>query len=613
MDESSDNEHPANGFSLSQSAKGPAFILIGILVAGLGMTSATSLQAAFSPYVYPPGTNILVTRSFEPDNFSGVSDGGVITVTVDVTNNEDVALHGFYYSDQVPSGWVVNTSAVSVNGSSIEDHTYGQGYADEVYSGSTPHRWALEIPQGGGVFSPTHPIPASGGTAQIVYAIIVSGGTGSDYATGHETWAGWLTTTPTGTAVFGYQTITSALDADFTADPLSGVEPLTVHFTDTSISDDGITTWSWDLDGDGSSDSTDENPTFEYTTSGIYTVTLTVQEADGDLDTETKVSYVTVEDTDPIADFTADVTSGDKPLRVQFTDLSTSYDGISAWNWDLDGDGFDDSTNANPIFEYTASGVYTVTLTVQEADGDLDTETRPTYITVTTPAPIADFSALPRSGVAPLTVAFTDLSTGDITAWLWDFGDGITGTTQHPTHTYAIPGYFGVTLTVSGPGGPAVESKLDYIVIGAHSAPPLADFSASPLSGTVPLTVAFTDLSAGDITTWTWSFGDGTTAWVQNPIHVYDQIGRFTVTLTTSSGTDSSTVIKPDFITVTAPPLRANFTAHPQFGLTPLNVQFTDLSVGNILTRIWDFGDGGTALLPGTVLPPGPTYTYNDL
>jgi PKD repeat protein len=98
----------------------------------------------------------------------------------------------------------------------------------------------------------------------------------------------------TGTAVA--QVVVHDLDptAEFTADPLSGGEPLTVVFTDTSTSYDGITAWQWDLDGDGSADATIPGPTFEYTATGSYTVTLTVWEGDGDSDTETKVGYVRV-------------------------------------------------------------------------------------------------------------------------------------------------------------------------------------------------------------------------------------------------------------------------------------------------------------------------------
>jgi uncharacterized repeat protein (TIGR01451 family) len=247
--------------------------LLGVFFAGTGLFFVPRIHAALLTHVYPPDKNILVNRSFEPDDFSIVSSGGVITVTVDVTNNEDVALRGFYYSDQVPDGWVVDTVSVSVNGSPIADYTSGQGYAGEIYTGFTPHRWALENPQGDGAFSPTHPIPASGGTARIVYTMIVSEGTGSDYSIGHEAWAGWLETAHTGTAVFGYH----ALNADFTAQPRFGLPPLTVQFTDLSMGD--VLTRAWDFGDEGTASL--PGPTHTYSALSYYTVTLTIQDAYG--------------------------------------------------------------------------------------------------------------------------------------------------------------------------------------------------------------------------------------------------------------------------------------------------------------------------------------------
>ena len=267
------------------------FVLLALFTAGVGMVSVPRIHAAFLTYIHPPDKNVLVNRSFEPDDFSAVSSGSAVTVTIDVTNSEDVALRGFYYSDQVPNGWVVSTASVSVGGSPIVDYTYGQGYADEIYTGFTPHRWALEMPQGGGVFSPTHPIPASGGTARIVYTMIVSGGTGSDYSLGRDAWAGWLTATPAGTAVFGYQEIAGPLSADFTAEPRIGFSPLTVQFTDLSVGD--ILTRAWDF-GDGGT-ALLPGPAHTYTVSGCYTVTLTVHDAYGS-DTLVRPGYIRVTD-----------------------------------------------------------------------------------------------------------------------------------------------------------------------------------------------------------------------------------------------------------------------------------------------------------------------------
>jgi len=81
--------------------------------------------------------------------------------------------------------------------------------------------------------------------------------------------------------------------------------------------------------------------------------------------------------------------------------------------------------------------------------------------------PIADFTASPTSGIAPLRVVFTNTSTGDYTASLWDFGDGMTSTLKSPTHVYETAGVYTVTLTVSGPGGSDREVKADYITVGS--------------------------------------------------------------------------------------------------------------------------------------------------
>ncbi len=79
--------------------------------------------------------------------------------------------------------------------------------------------------------------------------------------------------------------------------------------------------------------------------------------------------------------------------------------------------------------------------------------------------PVAYFSADPTSGIVPLTVQFTDSSTGTIADWLWDFGDDSTSTEQNPTHTYNVADTFTVSLTVSGPGGSNTLIRENYIIV----------------------------------------------------------------------------------------------------------------------------------------------------
>ncbi len=248
----------------------------------------------------------------------------------------------------------------------------------------------------------------------------------------------------------------------------------------------------------------------------------------------------------PTAAFTADPTSGCAPLTVQFTDQSTGD--ITSYSWDF-GDG-NTSTAQNPQHTYNNPGTYTVTLTVSGAGGS-DTETKVDYITVYDPI-TADFSGTPTSGDAPLTVTFTDQSTGTVTAWSWDFGDGTTSTEQNPTHTYNSAGTYTVTLTASNSCDSDTQTKTDYITVTEPTGnPPVADFSGSPTSGDAPLTVTFTDLSSNNPTSWSWDFGDGTTSTVQNPTHTYNTPGTYTVSLTASNAYGSDTNTKTDYITVT--------------------------------------------------------------
>jgi hypothetical protein len=81
--------------------------------------------------------------------------------------------------------------------------------------------------------------------------------------------------------------------------------------------------------------------------------------------------------------------------------------------------------------------------------------------------PTADFAASPAQGIAPLGVTFTDLSTGDVTRWHWDFGDGQFSNESEPTHIYTSAGDYTVSLALMGPGGSDVETNVEYIKVGS--------------------------------------------------------------------------------------------------------------------------------------------------
>jgi len=301
----------------------------------------------------------------------------------------------------------------------------------------------------------------------------------------------------------------------------------------------------------------------------------------------------------PTADFSADPTFGVPRLIVSFTDLSSGN--VDSWAWDFDGDSLVDSVVQNPFFQYLNPGVYTVTLTVSGTEGT-DDEIKTDYIMVGDPAepPLADFVGTPTNGVLPLNVQFTDQSTGGITDYYWEFGDGQTSTEQSPSHVYSAAGDFTVKLTVTGPVGLDLMGKVDYINV--TDAPPSADFTATPTRGAAPLGVTFTDQSSGTIDTWAWDFDDDGTgdSTEQNPLFTYDTAGIYTVALTTTGPGGGVVKKKIDYMDVSAGPV-ADFSATPVSGVAPLVVTFTDLSEGTVNT--WP----GTLTTMVRMIPPTST------
>ncbi len=301
----------------------------------------------------------------------------------------------------------------------------------------------------------------------------------------------------------------------------------------------------------------------------------------------------------PLADFMGTPTSGLPPLNVAFTDLSQNP--VTSWNWDF-GDG-NTSTMQNPLNIYHNPGLYSVQLHVA-GPGGTDSITKIDYIQVNYFPPTADFTADVTSGIAPLTVNFTDLSVDSVNTWSWNFGDGGTSTEQHPQYDYGTPGLYTVSLTVNGPGGTGSLTKTDYIMV--MYAPPTAGFNGYPTIGTPPLNVTFNDLSADSVNTWNWNFGDGGTSVIQNPVHTYSSTGTYTVSLTVTGPGGTDTEVKTDYITVNDLPPTADFIGDPTSGFFPLQVNFTDLTLGNVYQWMWHFGDGYTSN------SQNPVHTYQN-
>jgi PKD repeat protein len=203
-------------------------------------------------------------------------------------------------------------------------------------------------------------------------------------------------------------------------------------------------------------------------------------------------------------------------------------------------------------------------------------------------APLADLDLSPLRGPAPLEVFVQDGSIGAIDEFLWDFGDGQTGSGEKRSHVYERPGKYEVKLTVRGPGGQSEKSREVEVLPADRAA---ADFQAKPLKGRGSLEVSFENLSK-NARRYTWDFGDGSTSSVENPVHRYTAPGLYSIRLRVENDLGKDERVREKYVKVAHPeePI-ADFRALPREGEAPLEVYFEDLSSGALSEWSWDFGD----------------------
>lgn len=288
-------------------------------------------------------------------------------------------------------------------------------------------------------------------------------------------------------------------------------------FTDISTTDSGsIVFRNWSF-GDGTGAGNVPVAQKIYSIPGTYTVTLRVTNSLGCTDSVSKIVTITPE---PLASV------GPDQIICPDDSAQLSAAGGLFYRW-FPPIGLDDPTSATPL----ASPPATVTYTVVVSDSCFaDSAT----VTVTVkPKPVAAFST--SDDCVNDTTFFTDLSTslGAINSWNWDFGDGSTSGDSDPIKVYLANGTYDVTLIVGN------DSGCTDTITQAITPRPIADsdFSFDTL-GCLGEPVQFVDLSTlvtGTIVDWTWQFGDGGTSNQQNPQHIYNLPGTYTVLLITTT------------------------------------------------------------------------------
>lgn len=363
-------------------------------------------------------------------------------------------------------------------------------------------------------------------------------------------------------------------------DTISCQPSLTTNFQDLST---GAVSWQWDF-GD-SITSTLQNPVHTYTDYGNYTVTLIVTNSFGCTDSITKNNFIKIRRA--IISIPSLPTTGCVPYTISPVATINSLDLVTSYLWDF-GDGTT-SNLATPTHTYNTQGTYDVFLVITTSTGCTDTLLIPRAVRVGT-NPVVDFSATPLTQCALQPVQFTDLS-APADQWLWNFGDGTSSVLQNPSHSYAMPGNYTVTLVATNNGCPGTMIKNNYITV----LPPVSRFNfAANCSNRTQFT--FTDLSINPVS-WLWDFGDGSpTSSLQNPVHSFPSLGIYNVTLTVTNGACSNSITR----TVNAIDEIPNFSSTATSGCKPAFSTFsaTNITTTNISNYYWDFGDGITNNTP---------------
>ncbi|MDO9341080.1 MAG: PKD domain-containing protein [Bacteroidales bacterium] len=308
----------------------------------------------------------------------------------------------------------------------------------------------------------------------------------------------------------------------------------------------------------------------------------------------------------------------DKGSSFQITTATVAN--YSSLAWSTSGTGtFDNIYIINPVYTPSnqdfAWGSVRLTLTAKGV-APCNGETISDYMILTvTGRPPVDFTWDISCPGWPVQFFIDDTVTSinKIVSYNWNFGDGTTSSLMEPTHTYGVPGFYNVTLTVVDTANYSntVQKSVEVYEL------PVASFSydAPGCEGEPTAFINHSSGTAGYITKWQWNFGDGNSTTVIFPVnpnvaHTYTQSGTFTAILTVTS---SKGCVATDVHTITINP--APVAAFEYSGnCTENNVQFTDLSQpgggSQIVTWLWNFGDPASGISNTSNLQ-NPAHIFN--
>jgi len=372
--------------------------------------------------------------------------------------------------------------------------------------------------------------------------------------------------------------------------------------------DGTIVSYSWDF-GDGNT-ATGAAVSHSFVENGEYLISLAITDNEGLIGG--KVATQIVNNRPPVAAF--DVSDPIVENKEVLFDATSSYDSdgtIISYTWSF-GDGTV-AAGVTATHTFVTTGLYSITLAIDDNDGAIDQQKMTIFVTEqiigeTNKRPVASFTAIPKIVSINEKVYFDASesvdSDGSIATYLWDFGDNTTATGVTTEHAYSGKGTYIVILTVTDNNG-VMDIDSHAISVTIQATPnqnPVASFIKSTQTAHRGETIQFDATESSDtdslIASYTWNFGDGTTATGAKVDHTYSTVGIYTITLTVtdSEGLTSQTT---SAITITNAIPTAAFTKSAETVKVDELIYFDASesvdSDGSIATYLWDFGDGNTS------------------
>lgn len=320
--------------------------------------------------------------------------------------------------------------------------------------------------------------------------------------------------------------------AKFGANKLIACNQELIFFTDSSISNGNPLSYNWSF-GDGGT-ATIANPTHAYAQNGLYTVKLKITDNLGCTDSVIKVNYIQINGVKS-AFLASDTLASCPPLVVNLTNTSTNST-TSLWSFGNNGN----SSLTNPSIIYSNPGTYIIKLISTNAIGCIDSS----FKTIIVNGPTGNFSYSPTQACLPNATIVFAATTNNTQSLLWDFSNGVTATTSGNTATYSytynqVGNYVPKLVMTSGANCIIALVGTDTIKV----AKTIAKFGASQLTFCKSGTVQFKDsstTSSGLLTTYLWSFGDGTSSSTKDPNHTFTSPGTYIVRLIVASSVGCS-------------------------------------------------------------------------